>query len=112
MENNWLGHCLNDLSEVVTFKLRSDSKEKAKAIGSSTGRVFQAKTIEKEKQKDAEVTTAPQLAMFTRQKHQGVQNKDMSCNMVRGEFREVGRIRIMQDFRLGGNRKDDNEIYV
>ena len=40
MENNWLGHCLNDLSEVVTFKLRSDSKEKAKAIGSSTGRVF------------------------------------------------------------------------
>lgn len=32
--------------------------------------------------------------------------------MVRGEFREVGRIRIMQDFRLGGNRKDDNKIYV
>lgn len=58
MENNWLGHCLNDLSEVVTFKLRSDSKEKAKAIGSSTGRVFQAKKTEKEKQKDAEVTTA------------------------------------------------------
>ena len=58
MENNWLGHCLNDLSEVVTFKLRSDSKEKAKAIGSSTGRVFQAKKIaKKKKKKDAEVTT-------------------------------------------------------
>lgn len=56
MENNWLGHCLNDLSEVVTFKLRSDSKEKARAIGSSTGRVFQAKKIAKKK-KDAEVTT-------------------------------------------------------
>lgn len=32
--------------------------------------------------------------------------------MVRGEFREVGRDWIMQDFRLGGNRKDDNKIYV